>query len=65
MSQTPPSAPVGYATPQPRESLVPAGLKRSLSSISGPLIGLLVVVAIFGTWRPGKFLTTCTWMRVR
>jgi|GEM_PF-22192 len=43
-----------------RRSLVPATLTRSLSSILGPVIGLLVVIAIFGVWKPERFLTLDT-----
>lgn len=33
------------------------GVARAMSSIVGPSIGLLVVIAIFGIWRPSRFLT--------
>jgi ribose/xylose/arabinose/galactoside ABC-type transport system permease subunit len=33
------------------------GLARALTSILGPLIGVIVVVAIFGIWKPDSFLT--------
>ena len=57
MTQSPASAPLDDDTPQPRASLLPPGMKRSLSSILGPLIGLLVVMLIFGAWKPTRFLT--------
>ncbi len=50
MTQSSPSAPS-------RTSLLPPALARSLSSILGPLIGLLVVLLIFGAWKPTRFLT--------
>src|SRR5258706_12974649 len=41
----------------PRSPSLPIGLARSLTSILGPLIGVIVVVAIFGIWKPDSFLT--------
>src|SRR6478735_10102025 len=32
-------------------------LARSIGSILGALLGLILVLAIFGLWRPNKFLT--------
>jgi ribose/xylose/arabinose/galactoside ABC-type transport system permease subunit len=37
--------------------LIPPGIHRSLSSVLGPLIGLAVVLLIFGAWKPSRFLT--------
>src|SRR5437016_2525464 len=52
------SAPLlDYAPQDPRGGMIPAGMRRSLASILGPLIGLLVVIAIFGSWKPTRFLT--------
>jgi ribose transport system permease protein len=52
-------SPLDYRTPiaDDRGSLIPPGLGRSVASILGPLIGLVVVLVIFGAWRPSKFLT--------
>src|SRR5688572_26447622 len=36
---------------------IPPGWARSLSSVAGPLIGLAVVLLIFGAWKPSRFLT--------
>ena len=58
MQSSPP--PLGYRTPEAiggRGPLIPPGVGRSLASIVGPLIGLVVVLVIFGAWRPTKFLT--------
>src|SRR5258706_13065197 len=41
----------------PRSPILPIGLARALTSILGPLIGVIVVVAIFGIWKPDSFLT--------
>jgi ribose transport system permease protein len=59
MSTAPTSpSPIDYQSADPEgRSLVPAGVARALGSIIGPLIGLIVVLAIFGAWRPTKFLT--------
>ena len=58
MSQQTPSAPqLDYRSAAPEAGLVPPGLARALASILGPLIGLLVVIAIFGAWKPTRFLT--------
>jgi ribose transport system permease protein len=58
MAQQPPTAPPGdYTLASPRDGLIPPGVRRSLASILGPLIGLLVVIAIFGSWKPTRFLT--------
>ncbi|HEY7115284.1 MAG TPA: ABC transporter permease [Tepidisphaeraceae bacterium] len=54
---TQPAAPLDYGQPDPAHRLIPPGLARSLSSILGPLIGLLVVVMIFGAWKPSRFLS--------
>jgi ribose transport system permease protein len=65
MTSTQPNAPLEYVTPLPREGgLWSAGVGRSVSSVLGPLIGLLVVVAIFGSWKPGRFLTQGNFVNV-
>src|SRR4051794_17343070 len=54
----PPPSPIDYRSNEVEgRSLLPAGVARALGSIIGPLIGLIVVLAIFGAWRPTKFLT--------
>ena len=39
-------------------------LRRALGSIAGAVIGLAMVVAIFGTWRPDRFLTERTFNNI-
>lgn len=39
----------------PSGGLAP-GLSQSVSAILGPVIGLVLVLAIFGTWKPDRFL---------
>jgi ribose/xylose/arabinose/galactoside ABC-type transport system permease subunit len=63
MTQTQPPLPIDYATP-PRKEQRPPLLPRSVSSILGPLIGLLIVIAIFGAWRPSRFLTEGNFVNV-
>jgi ribose transport system permease protein len=46
-----------YRSAAPTAGIVPPSLARALASILGPLIGLLVVIAIFGAWKPTRFLT--------
>lgn len=58
MSQTTPPPPtLDYRSAEARSGRLPPGVAHALSSILGPLIGLLVVVAIFGIWKPDRFLT--------
>lgn len=57
MSQQTPVAPIDYRSAEPTGGVLPAGLSRAFSSILGPLIGLAVVVLIFGAWKPGKFMS--------
>jgi ribose/xylose/arabinose/galactoside ABC-type transport system permease subunit len=59
MSQPTPSAPqLDYrSAAASRERLLSPGISRALASILGPLIGLLIVIAIFGIWKPRLFLT--------
>jgi ribose transport system permease protein len=56
--------PVDYRTSEPVRSLVSPGLRRSLGSILGPLIGVILVLAIFGAWRPSRFLTAANMTNV-
>src|SRR3954462_11186706 len=49
--------PLDYRASEGARSLASAGLRRSLGSILGPLIGVILVIAIFGAWRPSRFLT--------
>jgi ribose/xylose/arabinose/galactoside ABC-type transport system permease subunit len=51
-------------SPSPREGVIPPGVARAFASILGPLIGLLIVIAIFGIWRPSRFLTSGTFVNV-
>jgi ribose/xylose/arabinose/galactoside ABC-type transport system permease subunit len=39
-------------------------LLRKLSSIAGPLIGVIMVLVIFGAWEPQTFLTTAAFRNV-
>jgi ribose/xylose/arabinose/galactoside ABC-type transport system permease subunit len=39
------------------KGLLPESIRRPLSSVLGPLIGLAVVLLIFGAWKPSRFLT--------
>jgi ribose/xylose/arabinose/galactoside ABC-type transport system permease subunit len=58
MAQQVPTEPqFDYRSVAPVAGLIPPGLARALASILGPLIGLLVVIAIFGAWKPTRFLT--------
>jgi ribose/xylose/arabinose/galactoside ABC-type transport system permease subunit len=56
MSQPPSLPTLDYRTVEPKSGLIPTSIARSISSILGPLIGLLVVIIIFGAWKPGRFL---------
>jgi ribose transport system permease protein len=63
--QTPTIPPLDYrSAAPPHEGMLPPGLSRALASILGPLIGLLVVIAIFGFLRPARFLTQETLFNV-
>jgi ribose transport system permease protein len=61
MSNSPTSP--GSAEPNPLRAPEPdgespyLGLFRALGSVLGPLIGLALVIGIFGAWQPGTFLT--------
>jgi ribose/xylose/arabinose/galactoside ABC-type transport system permease subunit len=55
MSQQNPMPTLDYRSPH--EGAIPPAVSRAIASILGPLIGLLIVIAIFGIWRPGLFLT--------
>jgi ribose transport system permease protein len=55
--QSPATPLLDYRAPGTPHRRMPAGVARSLSSVLGPLIGLAVVLLIFGAWRPSRFLT--------
>src|SRR4051794_2174247 len=57
MSVSTSQPPLDYRASEGARSLASAGLRRSLGSILGPLIGVILVIAIFGAWRPSRFLT--------
>src|SRR3954470_15473618 len=60
-SPPPSPSPLEYrSAAEARTGLLPSPVARALGSILGPLIGLLVVVAIFGALRPQKFLSLQT-----
>jgi len=63
MSQQPPPI-LDYRPPPPRQGVIPPGVSRAFASILGPLIGLLIVIAIFGIWRPSLFLTSGNFINV-
>jgi len=63
MSQQPPPI-LDYRPPPPRHGVIPPGVSRAFASILGPLIGLLIVIAIFGIWRPSLFLTSGNFINV-
>jgi ribose/xylose/arabinose/galactoside ABC-type transport system permease subunit len=63
MTQTQPPLPIDYAGP-PRPAARGPVLPRSVSAILGPLIGLLIVIAIFGIWRPSLFFTSGNFVNV-
>jgi ribose/xylose/arabinose/galactoside ABC-type transport system permease subunit len=60
MSQQSPPAPLDHRLLQRDAANFPPAMMRALSSILGPVIGLIVVVAIFGIWKPDRFLKTQT-----
>ena len=51
-----PAAPLEF-TARAREPGAAARVLRPLGSIAGPIIGLALVLGIFGTWRPDTFLS--------
>src|SRR6266404_3791294 len=53
-----PGATLDYRGALPVEGRGSTAFARAISAILGPLIGLVVVIAIFGIWRPRGFLTT-------
>src|SRR5690348_9913643 len=59
MSQPPVSLEYPPAPPprSHRLALRDLPMARSIGSILGALLGLILVLAIFGLWRPDKFLT--------
>jgi ribose transport system permease protein len=66
MSQQSPTTPQpDYRSAAPTSGrMLPPSLSRALASILGPLIGLVVVVTIFGFLRPARFLTQETLFNV-
>jgi ribose transport system permease protein len=52
-----PAPMLDYRSPGTPHRKIPAGVARSVSSVLGPLIGLAVVLLIFGAWKPSRFLT--------
>lgn len=58
MPPSPPTVPpLDYRTAEPVPARPLAPVLRAFSTILGPLIGLLIVIAIFGIWKPDLFLT--------
>lgn len=55
--QHPEASMLEYESAEKREGRFSPSLTRAFSSIIGPSIGLLVVIAIFGIWKPSRFLT--------
>src|SRR3954471_22349923 len=54
-SSTPP--PLDYASPEASSGSSFSRFGHSFSGIAGPLIGLVLVLIIFGVWRPDTFMT--------
>src|SRR4051812_1371945 len=48
----------------PRPPLLPPALARAVSSVLGPVIGLLLVVGIFGSLQPNQFFSAANLLNV-
>ena len=57
MSLPTPPPTLDYRSAEPHSGMLPPAFAHTMTSILGPFIGLLVVVAIFGIWKPERFLT--------
>jgi predicted ABC-type sugar transport system permease subunit len=60
----PPPSPIEHAGVPQAGPAIGAGLRRAISSVLGPLIGLILVVAIFGAWNPSRFFTADNFVNV-
>ena len=56
-STNPAPEPTAEATIEPNRESPIVGVLRSLGSVLGPVIGLALVIGIFGAWKPDTFLS--------